>query len=188
VKGHYRNAGLVETLRPTSHIVEGRWKNRPHHYLIEERGDAGAGRGCVETVNNERAFVVGGDALGNDAGVVIEEGGGIIAEVTGGPEEVTVFVAETDPVVLVIEAETANVGDEPGVVDAEEDCIDEVSSSMVGFEDVDLVIVHIWGMARNGGGSPQGLCEDGGFGAHGAASENNWFIGVGEECIPGCFN
>ena len=155
--------------------------------MIEKRGDARAGRGGVETVNNKRAFVVGGNSLGDDAGVVIKEGGGIIAEVTGGPEEVTVFVAEADAVVFVIEAETANVGDEPGVIDTKEDDVHKMSSGVVGLEDVDLIIVHVWCMAGNSRGRPQGLCKNGGFGAHSAASENDRLIGVREKCEPRCF-
>ena len=139
-------------------------------------------------VNNERTFVVGGDAFGDDAGVVIEEGGGILTEVTGGPKEVTILVAEADTVVLIIETEAADIGDESQVVDAEEDCVHEVSSRMVGFKDVDFVVIHVRGMARDGGGGPQRVDKNGGFGAHGTASENNGFIGVREECEPGCFN
>ena len=188
MKGHHRNAGLVEMLRLTSHVIEGRWKDRPHHDLIEKRGDARAGGSGVESVNNERAFVVGRDALGYDASIIVEEGGGVLAEVARGLKQVAVLIPKANAVVLVIETEASDVGDESGVVDTEEDDIDEMSGGMVGFENVDFIVVHVWCMARDGRGSPQGLGEDGGLGAHSATSENDGLISIRKEGEPRCYN
>ena len=152
--------------------------------MIEKRGDARAGGGGVKSVNNERAFIVGGDAFGDNAGIIVEEGGGILAKVMGSPKEVAVLVAKTDAIVLVVETEASNVGDEAGVIDAEEDDIDEMSGGMVSFENVDFIVVHVWSMARDSRGSPQGLSEDGGLGAHSATSENDGLLGIREESEP----
>jgi len=188
MQGHDRNVGLVEALWPSPHIVQGGWEDWSHHDLIEKGGDVGAGGGGVETVNNECTFVVGGDALGNDAGIIVEEGGGILAEVTGGLEEVMVLVTKTDVVVLIVETEAMNVGNESRVVDAEEDDVDKMTGGVVRFKDVDFVVVHIWGMARDGGGGPQGLSEDRRLRAHSATSENDGLFGVREEGEPGCYD
>ena len=59
---------------------------------------------------------------------------------------------------------------------------------MVGFEDVDFIIVHIGCMARNSGGSPQRFCEDGGLRAHRTTSENDGLFGVREEGEPGHYD
>ena len=156
--------------------------------MIEKRGDVGAGGSGVKSVNNERAFVVGRDAFGDDASIVIEEGGGVLAEVARGLKKVAVLIPEANAVVLVVETEASDVSDESGVVDAEENDIDEMSGGVIGFEDVDLVIVHVRGMARDGRGGPQGFCKDRGFGTHGTASEDYGLIGIGEKCEPRCFN
>ena len=156
--------------------------------MIEKRGDAGAGGSGVKSVNKECAFVVGGDALGDDMGVIVEEGGGVLTEVTGGLEEVAIFVAETDAVILIVEAEAANVGDESRVINAEEDGIDKVAGSVIGFKNVDFIVVYIGGMARNGGGCPQWFSEDGGLGAHGATTKNDGLFSIGEEGKPWCDN
>ena len=124
VQGHDWNVGLVETLRPTSHVIQSGWKDWPHHDLIKKRSDAGAGGSGVEMVNNERAFVVVVDALGDDAGIVVKEGGGVLTEMMGGAKEVTVLVAKADAIVLIVEAEASDIGDESGVVDAEKDDVD----------------------------------------------------------------
>ena len=188
MQGHDRNAGLVETLRPTSHVVQGRWEDWPHHDLIEKRGDARAGGCGVKSVNNERAFVVGGDALGDDASIVVKEGGGVLAEVMGGSKEVVVLVAKTDVVVFVIETEASNFGDEAGVIDAEEDDIDEMSGGVIGLEDVDFIVIHVWSMVGDSRGSPQGLGEDGGLGAHGATPKDDGLFGIREEGEPGRYD
>ena len=188
VQGHDRNAGLVETLRPTSHVIQGRREDWPHHDLIEKRGDARAGGSGIKSVNNGRAFVVGRNALGYDAGIVVKKGGGVLAEMTGGSKEVAVLVPKTNTVVFVIETEASDIGDESGVVDTEEDDIDEMSGGMVGFENVDFIVVHIWCLARDGRGSPQGLGEDGGLGAHSATSENDGLVGIREEGEPRRYN
>ena len=148
----------------------------------------GAGGGSVKSVNNERAFIVGRDAFGDNTGIVVKEGGGVLAEVARGAEEVAVFIAKADAIVTVIESEALNVGDEPQVIDAEKDGIDKMAGSVISFEYVDFIIVYIGGMAWNGGGRPLWLSEDRGFRAHGVTAKDDGFFCIGEEGIPGCDN
>ena len=111
-----------------------------------------------------------------------------MAEVMGGSEEVAVLVTKTDVIVAVAKAEAADISDESRIIDTEEDGVDKMAGGVIGFKNVDLVVIYIWGMARETGGGPQGLCEDRGFGTHRASSENDGLFGIGEEGEPGRYD
>ena len=109
-----------------------------------------------------------------------------MAKVTGGSEEMMSLSVEGDVVVAVGETETMYISNESWVIDTKEDGVDKVAGGVIGFKDVDFVIVYIWGVVRNSGGCPQWFGEDRGLGAHGATTKDDRLLSIGEEGKPWC--
>ena len=61
-------------------------------------------------------------------------------------EKAAIFGAQGDMVIMIGKVEVVNIGDEPWIIKAEEDCVDEVTGSVISFKNVDLVVVDIRGV------------------------------------------